>query len=808
MISLLRNYTHTFRRFFMTSTLNFLGLVVALCAFYLFMTKLDEQLRYNRCFEDFEKIYRVELEGKMFGEDTVRIANVLAPLSDIAKEVKHVEDAMTDPLPSTEINFFRDGKFVTSIQSVGGYGKQLNFWRKGIAPDSLSSDYPVFVTKRDGMLIPESFAKKWFGSTDVVGKDLKWEMNGQKFNFKVVSVYKDFPSNCCVRNALYRYGKGRDSLSYTNYNYHVYAKIDDAKNIPYVENKILEKLLDRLLHNEEYSTEELAEMQKSTDGMKVKLAPIHKTYFSGVDEIWDMGNENIVAILFISAILVLVITNVNMMNYALAQTPFRMKNINTRRVFGANRYTLMMMLILESLAAALIAFVMSMLLLYAFNYVTVGNINPLDHLNVVHLTLFGAIIIGLLSGLYPAYYATSFRPAIAMKGLKDIPMRSRRLRNIRISFQLVISYIAVECVMIYLLQSIFIYNIDYGYDKEHILYGTLNSMESVAKKDSLQAELMKLDDVQSISYSRFALGTDDRYMLWSRMPRVGESAILLTVMPVDKDYIKTMGIDILKGRGFNESDSIGAFIVNEAAAKKYSWIEVGKPLYEEVEEDINYPVVGICPSLRISSLRKNDEELPMVFMYTTDSEMAETYFRNSNIINIRIKDGANMNEVEKRLNAKYVEMFPSEPDLQLVTLDETLSSLYHHEFMFFIHTLVFALIYFILTLIGVSSTITFENEFHRKEVGIRRVFGASIWNITFIKAHIYMSQLVLCFLVSIPFVNGISGSVLKGFTKLSPYLWLAYPLSFLLISTLSISLILIQRYLYAKEKPVKSIYNE
>lgn len=808
MINFLRNYTHTFRRFLLTSTLNFCGLVIALCAFYLFMTKLDSELRYNHCFEDYQKIYRVELEGSMFGEDSIRIANVVAPLSDIAKRVKHVEDAATEPLVDDEINFYRDGKFVTSIPSIGGYGKQLNFWRKGIAPDTLSPDYPLYGTNRDGMIIPKSFAMKWFGTADAVGKELKWEMDGDTYSFKVVSVYDDFPKNCCVRNAMYRYGLGYDSLSYNNYNYHVYAKVDDEKNVPYVEERMLEYLLDDMLRDSLYSDEEIQEMRNSTDGVRVSLTPIYETYFSTVDEVWDTGDVNIISILFISAILVLVIMNVNMMNYSLAQAPFRMKNINTRRVFGASRYSLMFMLIFESLLVSVIAFGVSMLLLHAANYVNIGNIAPLDHLNVVCLTFVAAIIIGWISGLYPAYYATSLPPAIAMKGLKDIPMRSRRLRNIRIAFQLLISYIAVECVMMYLLQVVFIYTLDYGYKKDQIIYGTLNSIESVSKKDSLRAELLKLDDVENVSYSRFAIGTGDRYMLWSRNPRVGEAPILFTVLPVDKDYINTMGIDMLKGRGFTDADSCGAFIVNEAAVKKYGWIEVNKLLYKFEEGTTNYPVVGVCPNLRVSSLRKNDDELPMLFMYTTDSVIINMYSRNANVMNIRVSEGADMKKVQRKINDKYMEMFPVELELSLVTLNDTFDKLYYNEFVFFLHTCVFAAIYLLLTLIGVSSTITFENEYHRKEVGIRRVFGASIWDITFIKAHIYLTQLVVCFLASIPFVNAVSDIVLKGFTKLSPHLWLAYPLSFIFVSLLGLSIILVQRYIYAKEKPVKSLYNE
>lgn len=805
MISLFRNFTHTFRRFWITSILNFCGLVVAFAAFFLFMTKIDEMLRYNRCFDDFQKIYRVELEGTLFGSDSSRIANVLAPISTIAKNVNHVEDATYIPASSTPIQFFRDDKFVTSIQCYGSNGKGLNFWRKGIAPDSLSKDYPVFVSKRDGMVIPRSFAKKWFGTTDVVGKDLKWEMDGVERCFKVVSVYEDFPKNCCVKNALYRYEISRDSLSYGNYNYHVYVKVDSAINIPQVENDILDTLIHRMRKAGIFeSDEELKEAIEKRKMLRLSLAPLHQTYFSGVDNMTDKGDMNILSVLFISGIMVIIISNVNMMNFSLAQAPFRLKNINTRRVFGANRWTLRGELVLEGMLVCFAAFVIAMLLMYLINFITVGNINPLDHRRIVELTLAATLFVGFFSSTYPAYFSTSFPPAIAMKGLKDIPMRSRRLRNVRISFQVFISYVAIECVLMYVIQAFFLYNTDYGYDKEHILYGNLNSIESVARKDELAKELTKIEGVENVSYSRFAIGTTDRYMAWSRTRNDGDDIIVFTVMPVDKNYIKTMGIDILQGRDFEAKDSVGAFIANEAAMKAYPWLKLGSRPFH-AEDKVNYPIIGVCRNVRFCSMRENDDESPLIFVYSEDKIAIEMYNSNMNLINIRMADNADRNTVQEQISKKYSEMFKNEPELYLGRLGETLSSLYHYELISFLHACVLAFIYLVITLIGVSSTITFENEYHRKEMGIRRVFGASVWNITFIKAHIYIILLTASFFLSIPLTEVVSAYLLKGFTRLSSWLWLAYPISYFIMMTLGLSLIFIQRYMFAKEKTVKSV---
>lgn len=798
MISLIRNFTHTFRRFWLASSLNFIGLVVALTSFFLFYTKVEEMTNYDTCYEDWQSIYRVEIEGStIFGEDTIRVANTFSALNTAARLTPHVRDVATVPQGLKEISFYKDGELAYACPFVYCRGKELNFWRRGMVPDTLSAAFTTPSGLRDGVIVPRSFAETMFGTADVEGKTVKWNMNGTRFEYQIISVYEDFPKNCSFINGIYRYDCGEDTIGFSNYNYSTYLKIDDARNTAKVEKGISRSLV-RLI--ERSYGKDARGLSSVLGRAKIHIVPIHDAYFSKVDEVHDTGDEFMLNILFISAILVIVITNVNYMNFSLAEAPFRVKNINTRRVFGANRWTLMLELVMENVIVSLVAFCGSIGVLCVLDHWNTGNINPISHPTGVVLTLLAALFIGIVSGTYPAYFATSSPPDLAMKGMKSLPVRSRRLRNLRIAFQVLISFVAIESVFILGIQGLFISNTDYGYDKDHMLYAVLDSQDAMERKEEFREAVETMDGVENVSYSAFMIGTDDRYMMWSR-PLSNGTNVLATVMPVDHKYMQTLGIEVTEGRRFCKADSLGAYIVNEAAVRKYPWLKIGKSIFEN--EDIDFPVVGICRNLHFCSLRMNNMDMPLAFLYASDSILSP--LPHTDVMNVRFSPHADGREVSRLINRKYIEMFPENSGMGIHMIKDYLARLYDSELTYTVMTMLFAIIYIIITLIGVACTIMFESEFHRKEIAVRKVFGASRANILFFKFELYIGLLVGAFALSVPITMEVTDALMSQFSQVAPNLWIAYPLSFLLVSFLIFTTILLQRWRYAKEKPVTGI---
>lgn len=758
-------------------------------------------MNYDRCYDDWENMYRVELEGAMFTDNKVKLANVFAMIAKSERQVSHITESATVPISATDVKFYKNGNFIYKIGYIYGGGKYLNFWRKGIVPDSLQEEYYDSSTGTyDGVFIPRSFAKVMFGTEeDVAGRTLSWEMNGERFSFKIINVYDDFPRNCSVRNCIYRYQPVADENNVSNYNYYSYVKLDDDANKSYVEDALRKQLVTDACQGYE---DLRPEYEKFFGDTKVHLRPLHEAYFSKIDEISDHGDQFLVNILLISAILVIVITNVNYMNFSLAEAPFRMKNINTRRVFGASRWHLMTELIVENIMVSIMAFAVCLGVIYLLDRFTIEDIRPHSNVSAVLLTFAAAMFIGIISGTYPAYFATSSKPALAMKGMKSIPMHSRRLRNIRILFQIFISFIAIESVCILILQALFIKTTDYGYEKDHLLFAEVNSVDANVNAESMFDAIEAIDGVQNVSSGSFLIGTNDRYMMWSRAAYKGNGTALFTILPVGMKYMQTMGIEIIQGRRFCKADSLGAYIVNEAALRKYPWIKLGNSIFDQGENA--YPVVGVCRDVQFSSLRLDNNTMPLAFLYiANDSSISKN--RKTHNINIRVSDDADMNVVTANVEKTYGQMFPNGSQLELRTLNDEFRSIYNNEFIYLIHTLMFAIIYMVITMIGVSCTIMFECEFHRKEIAVRKVFGASMQNIMMQKFPLFIGILIIAFFLSIPFSILATDSILGSFAKVSPYIWIAFPISFIFMAVMTFTKILVQRYRYAKEKPVNAI---
>lgn len=788
-----------FRRFKLASLLNLAGLCIALTSFYLFSTKVEESVKYNTCFDDWRRMYRVEIKGQIFDEDSVHIANLPIGSKDIISAIPEVESFGYLHADSRNITFTNEDNKRASFPYYYECAEILDFFNVGFINRQK--------THNEGdIVIPASLAKWKFGKEDVVGDSLVWQIDGTTTSCRIAGVYKNFPRNCSLDNAIYRYSKTMEIMPWGNFNYNFYVKLRDNNDKAEVEKQLLTEWY-RYIYTD--GTEEVNyETAAKNTRFKVILQTLHWTYFSRVDES-DKGREPLLVILFFSAIFILVLTNVNTMNFTLAMAPMRVKSINTHRVVGASRPRIMFELVMESIFIGLIAFVISTCLLFLIDMVLVGNVNPLCHIRVLVYTFIVSIAISIISSVYPAYFATSFEPSMALKGTFGLSKLSKRLRMVRVGFQIIISSVAFTCTLIMVMQQYYVFNTEYGYTKNHILFSQINSMEGMKRKQEVKKKLEEIDEIQSISFSKFAIGTEDRYMWWSRRTPDDKYIVLSTVIPVDKDYLKTMGIEIIEGRDFNSTDN-GAYIFNEAARKKYSWLKTGEPMLPEsdsLDAESHYPVVGFCNNIIFSSVRKNNENNVLAFYLPAKKN--EYYASNTSIINIRLTDDADPDAVIPKIQKVYSKIVPEEKsELEICTIQEKLESLYNSELVFYVQFGSIAIVYISITLIGVFCITLFESEYRRKEIGIRKVFGASTEEILLMFNKKFFLIATLCYAISIPPTWMLSQNLLSEFTVRSPYLWLMYPVSYGIIIFMILGTVTIQSWKNANDKPVNSIKNE
>ena len=496
----------------------------------------------------------------------------------------------------------------------------------------------------------------------------------------------------------------------------------------------------------------------------------------------------------------ILIAAINFLNFTLAESPMRIKSINTRRVLGSSTSMLRLSFVGETVLTAIVSFVLGLAVIYLLSQwpfihdLLAGSIQLADHPLLLLALAFVAVVVGIFAGVYPAYYVTSFQPALVLKGSFGLTPKGRSLRTSLLCLQFVITSVMVVYIGILYLQSHYIFHSDYGYAKDEVLQAY--TWEIFDKRDAVRTEVSQLTGVKDVSYSQFILGSGDQYMGWGRADK--NHRINLTCMPVDWRYLRTMGIEVIEGRDFTEYDG-DVYIINEAARKQWNWVEMNKPL---LDDDLT--VVGVCRNIRFNSTRVDNSNAPMAFAI-----LGEKYqnWDNRAVLNVRVAAGIDKLAMRQKIKDILVK-FGANNGVEVKFLDQRLENTYQEEFRFIRQVLVFSVICLIITLIGVFCMTMFETEYRRKEIGIRKVMGSSTSEILSMLSRRYLWLLLGSFIVAMPLAWYVGTQWLQGFAEHTPIYWWLFPLSLLVVSLVTLATVIIQSWRTANENPVNSIKNE
>ena len=778
------------RRFKLATALNLAGLIVAFAAFYVLMTQVIYQVTYNKAVDDYERIYRLESDF-VYNEWQWSDAMCRPIADDLARlpQVEAVSLMSNKAGISGNVTCVKDSATFEFPFLMGNNDAVSALTRRVVDGDIQWTD-----ADRTGIIIPASIATEYFGTAKAAGKEMVYEGG---VPIKVRGVYEDFPENSSVPNAIVT-NLGDIGLGDYNFGFTCLVKVKEGvTDVDSLAQPLKESIIATM--RQTLTPEQIGTKDKQLENTNFQFTPIKDTYFAhSTYSFTDSGYRSMLLILELASLLILIVAAINFLNFTLAESPMRVRSLNTHMVMGASRRSLRLGLIAECVIIALIAAVVALGLCHllsehaAGSELIAGGIALGKHRGLVAAVLALAVIIGIVAGTYPAIFATSYPTAMALKGSLGLTPQGRKLRQTLVCLQLVVSIFMITYIGILLLQSYFIFESDYGYDKDQVLYTALEPGEN-DYFPVLRERLMQVPGVERVGYSASTMGASDSYS--TLCLEDSTHFIRFMLLPVDYDYLRTMGIKVIEGRDFDQSDPSGdCCIINEAARKKWDWMELNKPL--AILDSSK--VVGVCEDIRYGTTRIGNNQ-PVMFVNTSK--------QGNWLLNVRIAPDADRQLIEERIAAAVAQCSHHEAN-EVHYLDEMFNQAYHSEFRYFKQVIIITLICLIITLIGVFCLTLFETEYRRKEISIRKVSGATSGEIIGMFCRHYARLLLISWLIGAPLAYIVGKLTLAYFAERTTIHWWIFPLSLLIVGIVTLGTVVIQSWRTAHENPAISIKTE
>ncbi len=792
------------------SAINITGLAIGLSCFLLISLYVTDELSYDQHNEKAGRIFRINSDIKMGGTH-LNLAVCSDPMgATLKKDYPQVEEFVRFYNSSGSKLIKKGNEFIDEHNVAHADSTLFNVFTL----PAVDGDIKNALNEPNTVVITESTAKKYFGNTNAAGKFIETNEEQNKL-YKITAVIKDIPKNShfnfdfifSMDNVDYQFG------NFMSHNFQTYILLKEGADYKTFEKNFTQVIEKYILPQAKQfmQVSSMDEFKKAGNNLEYHLMPVTDIHLKSdrFPELGVNGNMQTVYIFSAVAVFILLIACINFMNLSTARSANRAKEVGIRKVLGTNKNALIWQFLTEStlmvFIALLIALLLAALVMPFFNDVSAKSLTLGSLLNykVLPLLLLLPFVAGALAGGYPAFFLSSFQPIAVLKGRINAGFKRSGLRSGLVVFQFFVSIVLIIGVTIIYNQLNFIQNKKLGFNKDQVL--VINGTNALGNKaETFKNELAKMSGVKSAAFSGYlpvsnSARSDNTYSGEAVMN--DKNGFNMQTWNIDYDYLNTLGMELIQGRNFSRefgSDS-SAVIINETTAKILGFTNpIGKKIYTfdnlVPPTPISYTIIGVVKNFHFESLRQNIAPLCFRIGYSNWSTALKV-------------SATEINQLVKNIESKWKVMAPGMP-FSFQFLDESFDNMYRTEQRVGKIALAFAILTIFIACLGLFGLATYMAEQRTKEIGVRKVLGASVGNLVSMLSKDFLRLVLLAAILAFPIAWYAMYKWLQDFAFKVDISWWVFVVAGVVALLIALLTVSFQAIKAALANPVKSLRTE
>lgn len=784
--------------------INISGLAIGLATFLFISKYVETERKVDRFQANYHSIYRLHTDLKWNGMDEtfpVTAPAVGTAMIDNFPEIKH----LTRIRPYYGEKIIKVGEEI--FQESGLISVDSNFL-KVFSFDILHGKSEDLFTEPNQVVLSESYAKKYFGRQSALNQLIDIENN----TYKIIAVMEDAPTDSHISYSILISNVSDGEIEYYEWSW-VWCNLVTYFTIqPQVDPQALREKFPELVMNnaggaiERLTGKSIEAFFERGNSIGYEIEPLSEVYFYGYNVLGKSGSKTFMLVFSIVAIVILLLASINYTNLTTARSMKRAKEIGLRKVIGTTKRQLKSQFLIESILFSLLATVLAVFIYEVIN-ITIPHLfdihwnlsisqNPMHLLYIIGI----ALIVAVLSGIYPAFYLSSFNPSRALKGVQIKGQSKSPVRNGLLVFQFLISF----CIIIFSFtvnsQIDFLRNRDLGFEKDNLMVVT--NINRLGSRTAFKNEVSQLSEVVSSSLSSQIPSQSANGELFKKV-HGEQDDYLMNLIDADEDFLNTFGLNLTKGNNFgtnNASSKNPTIIINEKARKVLEWKDPIGESIRGLDDGRELKVAGIIDDF--DYFLSKVELRPIVIRPIYD----ENPVNSIKYLTVKI-NSSDLQSSVKGIEAIWNQHETGLP-FQYHFYNDIFNDSYTREIRLGSLLTFFSGLAITIAILGLIGLVSFHTEQLTKSIGIRKVFGANILNILSMISMDFVKLFLIAFVVAIPIANYAITDWLETFViKMDMNIW-HFLVPGIIVISIALFTIWIQSFKSATANPVDAIRNE